>query len=494
MRTLCVWFPEWPLGRVDAPADRSVLVVEVGANARVVAATPGVFESGVELGMPRRQAEALSPESVVLVRDMGEEARRFEAVIEVMEELIPKVEVVEPGMALIPVAGAVAYYGGEQQIIDQVAGKLAAAGHDVRLGLADGPFAATWAARTAPPDRPLLVDDTRRFLASLDVESLTRDRLGHEDIVSVFRWLGVTTLGALADLPRDALATRFGSEGLAVHRLAHGEDRMLQPRPIPPELSVEATYEDPLESLDQLAFAAKALSAKLANRLRRNGMSPFRVVVEIEAADGTIRERVWRSTSPFTESSLADRVWWQARAWIDSGQIVGGVTRIRLDPSDLSGAGRQLGMFDDTATQVETERALARAQALVGPESVLQAEPQGGRMPGERVSWRRWGETSEGVERDPDDPWPGATPPPSPALVSPKPAPFPIEWDDAATPVRVRLGTRWEPVIGWSGPWRMTGRWWRSEPTVDRYQIVTSAGAFLCVVTPEGSFLAGVYD
>lgn len=222
-------------------------------------------------------------------------------------------------------------------------------------------------------------------------------------------------------------------------------------------------------------------------------MSPYRVVVQIEAADGTVRERVWRSTSPFTESSLADRVWWQGRAWLDNGQIPGGVVRIRLDPSDLSGAGRQLGMFEDVSSQVEAERALARAQALVGPEAVLQAQPQGGRMPQERVAWRRWGEHPSEVDRDPTAPWPGATPSPTPALVPPAPTPLPVEWD-AGTPVRVRLGTRWEPVIGWSGPWRLTGQWWRGGSAVDRYQIVTSAGAFLCVVGPDGTFLAGVYD
>jgi hypothetical protein len=61
-------------------------------------------------------------------------------------------------------------------------------------------------------------------------------------------------------------------------------------------------------------------------------------------------------------------------------------------------------------------------------------------------------------------------------------------------PSRVRLGTRWEPVLTWSGPWRLTGRWWEGEGDADRYQIVTSVGAFLCVVSSEGAFLAGVYD
>jgi hypothetical protein len=62
-------------------------------------------------------------------------------------------------------------------------------------------------------------------------------------------------------------------------------------------------------------------------------------------------------------------------------------------------------------------------------------------------------------------------------------------------PTRVRLGSRWEPVLTWSGPWRLSGRWWKGEPDVDRYQIVTSVGAFLCVVQEGGrAFLAAVYD
>ena len=68
-----------------------------------------------------------------------------------------------------------------------------------------------------------------------------------------------------------------------------------------------------------------------------------------------------------------------------------------------------------------------------------------------------------------------------------------VEWD-GGLPVRVRLGARWEPVLTWSGPWRLSGRWWLGEKGMDRYQLVTSVGAFLCVVSEKGSFLAGIYD
>ena len=68
-----------------------------------------------------------------------------------------------------------------------------------------------------------------------------------------------------------------------------------------------------------------------------------------------------------------------------------------------------------------------------------------------------------------------------------------MDWDDGL-PVRVRLGSRWEPVLSWAGPWRQVGAWWRRESPIDHYQIVTSAGAMLCSVSEGSVSLVGVYD
>lgn len=488
---LCVWFPEWPLHRPDAPSDRSFLVVEPPPVSTVAAASPDLTD--VEIGMPRRQAEGLCPDAQVLVRDREEEARRFEPVIQLVEEIVPRVEVADPGLLFVPLSGAVRYYGGEEEVVDLLAGKLAYQG--ARLGVADGPFAASLAAKAAKAADPVMVvADTSRFLRGLDVATLAGGQdAGAESLVATFRWLGVTTLGALAALPREAIASRFGPGGIEMHRLAHGEDRVVEPRVIPPELAVEMTFEDPLENLDQVAFVARAASVRLINGLVAEGVAPHRVIVGIEAFDGTIRERVWRSNDALTESALSDRVWWQMRAWLEQAQVPGGVVRLRLDPSELSGDGRQLAFFEDVAARVEAERAVARAQALLGPASILQAEPQGGRMPGERVMWRRWGEPVGTPERDPKAPWPGAIPAPSPTLVPVEPPLLEVDWD-LGIPVRVRLGTRWEPVLGWAGPWRSTDKWWKGEAPHDRYQIVTAAGAFLCTVEAGRTRLAGVYD
>jgi protein ImuB len=492
-RTLCVWFPMWSLGRPDAPLGEPVLV----AGERVTGATDEVLAAGVALGMPRREAEALAPFATVLVRDPGEESRRFEPVIEMIEDLVPRVEVVAPGLVFVPIAGAVRFYGGEGALAERVAKELdqmvgRERGGQALVGVADGPFAARWAAAGAEVGKPLVVEDTLDFLSKLDLAAL-REGFEADELIDTFRWLGVTTLGDLARLPRDALATRFGNPGLLAHRLAAGEDRLVDPREIPPDLAVDAGFEEPLESLDAVAFAARALAERLLRGLRGSGVAPHRVSILAESASGRARERIWRSADPFTEKALSDRVWWQLRAWIESGGIPGGISRIRIAPADLSGEGRQLGLLQDESSRIEAERALARAQALLGPDGVVQARAQGGRLPGERVSWSRWGEPASGSERDDAAPWPGATPAPSPALVPPRPKPLEVEWD-GGMPTRVRLGTRWEPVLTWSGPWRLAGRWWAGEEDVDRYQLVTSVGAFLCVVTGGRAFLAGVYD
>jgi protein ImuB len=482
---MCVWFPMWSLTRPDAPSGEPLLVVDD----RVVGASPEVLDAGVTLGMPRREAEALAPFATVLPRDVGEETRRFEPVIAVVEDLVPRVEVVAPGLLYVPVGGALRFYGSEQALAEKVSQALT--DHHC-VGIAHGPFAARWAAATATPGELTIVTDTATFLSGLDLGTL-REAMGGEEMIETFRWLGVLTLGDLARLPRETLASRFGTPGLQAHRLASGEDRMVDPREIPADLAVEMTFEDPLESLDSVAFAARNLAEKLLRRLRSAAVAPHTVTITAGAADGHERTRVWRSADPFTERALTDRVWWQLRAWVETSGVSGGISSLRIVPDDLSGEGRQLSLLSDESSHIESERALARAQAMLGPDGVLQARAQGGRMPAERVAWSRWGEPETAVERSAASPWPGSTPAPSPALVPPRLDPIEVEWD-GGMPTRVRLGSRWEPVLTWSGPWRLSGRWWAGERDADRYQLVTSVGAFLCVVAGGRAYLAGVYD
>jgi protein ImuB len=493
-RTLCVWFPDWALRRSDAPRDEPAQVV--GENGRIVAVNVPAAMAGVAVGMQRREAEGISPTIVTFEADPGSEAAAFEPVVRAVEGLIPRVEVMTPGLLFVPVEGALRFYGDEPTLLAEVEAVVRRTGGDgYRIGLAAGPFGAQRAAETATAAYPVRhVTDDAAFLRSLDISAV-----GSEELAATFRWLGITTLGALAELPREAMVSRFGTDGLHAHRMARGEDRPVHARQIPPDLDVEERFSPPLENLEQAAFIGRSLAHRLLTEPELRGAVPHRVVVEVEAADGEVRRRTWRNTDPFDETTLAERVRWQLRAWLDEARlrsgpgIRGGVVRIRLAPADVSDQGRQLALHEDAHTAAEAHRTLIQTQAIVGPDGVLQAHPQGGRDPGERVAWHRWGERPSGALRDVDAPWPGAVPSPSPTLVPVDPPPLEVDWDEGL-PVRVRLGSRWVEVVSWAGPWRRMGRWWDGEPAADRYQLVTSAGAFLCEVRGERTYLTGIYD
>ncbi len=462
----------------------------------VVAINRLAGEAGIQVGMRRREAEAICPTVATIEHDPGAEMARFERVAVAVETLIPRIEVVMPGLILAPVTGAIRYFGGEVSLVDRVAKEVdVVAGPGFRIGLAAGPFAARRAAEIATELDPVfVVDDDESFRDTLDVEAL-----GSDDIASVFRWLGISTLGELAALPREAVVSRFGPEGLRAHRLACGEDRETQDRVIAEDLSVEEKFDPPLENLEQVAFVARSIAHQLLEAPALNGAAPHRIEVEAEAADGAIRSRTWRSADPFDERMLGERVRWQLQAWLDSARmrsgpgIRGGLIRLRIMPADISDHGRQLALDEDAQSSAESQRAFAQTQAIVGNDDVLQAIPQGGRDPGEKALWYRWGESPPAPVRDPKAPWPGQIPAPMPALVPPYPLPLEVEWD-AGIPTRVRLGSRWVEVLSWAGPWRKVGRWWNGEQPADRYQLVTSAGAFLCAVVDGKTFLAGVYD
>ncbi len=483
-RTLCIWFPDWPLRRPDVPSGSPCQVVD--GMGVVVAADLLAFEAGVGIGMRRREAEALCPTATTLIADPGAEAVAFEPVVAAVESLVPRVEIAHPGLAFVPIAGAVRYYGNELALVSRVEVEVASLiGTGVHIGVADGPFGARMAAIQAA-DGPVLVKNTVTFLADLDISVI-----GITELVDTFRWLGISTLGDLSELPRAAIASRFGPSGLAAHRVASGEDRPVHPRPIPEGYAVEERFDPPLEDLERAAFAARNLSARLLDGLMPRGGMPYLIEVEAVSADGDVRARTWRSSHPFSEAELAERIRWQLRAWVESGGVPGGIRRLRVVPGDISDRGRQLRLDEDVTSQEDARRALIRLQSLVGPDAVLQAIPQGGRDPADKIAWYRWGEKPAAPERDPAAPWPGAIPGQAPALSTR--TPISIEWE-AGFPTRVRLGSRWEEVLSWAGPWRRTGRWWEGQPSADRYQVVTSAGAFLCEVVEGEAFVTGVYD
>jgi len=463
-----------------APPTRPLAVLHAG---RVVACSAAARVEGVHRGQRRREAQRCCPELELVPHDPGRDARAFEPVLVAVESLTPKVEVLQPGECAFRARGAARHYGGEATLAATVASavdRVLGAPGRCRIGIADGHFAASLAARHSPAaqhrpgsavgsgsaaNRHVIVPTSAAasFLAPFPVKVLERP-----DLTDMFVRLGLTTLGHLAALPRAVLAARFGPEGIRAHRLASGMDE--HPRASRrqlPDLEVVAELEPPAGRIDVAAFAAKTLADELVERLERLGLACTRLRIEAETDHGETLARVWRhepslrapsrrdaaSADPraLQAGAMAERVRWQLDGWLAgaaASRPTGAIARLALVPDEVVPArGRQLGFWgEETESSRRAARALARIQGLLGPEAVRKVSLQGGRGPADQVVSVAEGELPAKTARPPAAPasqagtqapaiGSAASSPPGSAGQRPRPAAAAAASSEAGTPI-----------------------------------------------------------
>lgn len=523
VRTLVVRCGDWPVAAAGHAPHEPVAVLH--AN-RVVATSPAARAEGVARHQRRREAQGRCPALVVVEQDRSRDARAFEPVVAALDALTPRVELTLPGQVAFPTRGPSRFFGGDEALVARalavvreavVAAVPAGASVAVRVGIADGPFAAALAARSAHPVQVVAPGLSPAFLADLPMAALERPEL-----VDVLARLGLRRLGDLAALPGPDVLARFGTEGQVAWRLAGGLDERPPATTDPPaDLTVSLELDPPADTVAPAAFAARGMAEELHRRLRARGSACTRVVIGAETEHGERVERVWRAEGALSAAAIADRLRWQLDGWLQGSarhRPTAGITRLWLQPDEVVPAGgRQLGFWgSDVATADRAARAVARVQGLLGQGSVTVPEWRGGRDPASEVALVDAAAVDLAVER-PDahrdrvvGPWPGRLPRPAPARVPPAPPaaelvdgqgePLRVTGRGEVTGVPARLsvaGGPWTEVAGWAGPWPLEERWW--DPARcrrrARLQVVTADGAAWLLTVEQGTWRAeAAYD
>ena len=300
MPVACALIPRFRLiASVSEPgilARPAALAPEPGTAQLIGEVSESAEGFGLRAGM--RMGEALSrcPELALIPPDPERAERSWEEALRRLEGIGAEVESDRAGEAFFEAAGLTGLWGGIEGVLRRVRSELC---RSARQGVGPGRFCAYVAARTSGgivPDR-----GAREFLDPLPV-SLLCGRLGADeeadDLPNELERLGISTLGRLAGLPRDAVGDRFGRLGLRALRLARGEDEPLRPRPVREAIAVELELPEAVSG-PQLERALELLISRLLAHRQRRGrtLRALRLSAHLDAGGGWRRQVALRRAS-----------------------------------------------------------------------------------------------------------------------------------------------------------------------------------------------------
>jgi protein ImuB len=380
-----------------------------------------------------------------------------------------------------------------------------------RAGVADSAIAA-YAATFRRPGRdaaPVIVPPGRdaAFLAPFPLALLEPG----EDLAETCHALGLRTAGQFAALDADEVESRFGPEGLALHRLARGLDTRGPSAPRDDTLPVvSCDLGSPVATAEPLLFVLKGALASLGAALRAKGLAAREVALTLTLDDGSIAEKAVRPARPTShEGALFDH----CRAAFDDWVLPEPVTALAVRAAvTVTASGEQGDLLAPRwADPAALAAAFDRIRGSEGADAVATPVACDGHLPHDAGAWRTdertdapahrrttvqaGGPLREGREERGRRPDTGrrasaasrptgerrrprdAAPARMLTLDTPSdpPAAAALRLLHGPEPVRVRLGRAgleafrhgeaWHDVTAWSGPERLAPRWWVMDGT-----------------------------
>lgn len=475
---------------------------------RVISRTPGAMRYGVQVGMRRRHAQALCPDIEIVAHQPNRDRNAFDAVVRKVNELVPLIEVSEPGLIVFAARGPSRYMGGDEMMalkIVEALKTLVSSELLIGVGVADSRLAAHIAARAsasasnsasniasnrASSNSNLFVpyvvepDKTNEWLAPQSVRVLSEFANINRETISLLERLGINTLRDICALSESVLAGRFGELGFELHRLARGDEQhQLVAVPPPPEHLCVEKFDQPVSDQQIVINSVQRMASAFTEYFSVNGTVCVRIVIAFELENGKRFERLWYRQQGLTASAIVESAKWQLEASLasefTSELASNGLVRVQLIADEVrADTARQLKLWGgSTQTDETAAQAIGRLSELLGSAAVQVFKWQGGRdlldsyqlISATHTQTIGSGDNSE----QPAAPkWRGALPTPSPSVVYSEPISVQINdqfgkllsvsarHELSAPPVTVIIGVAHYKVNSWAGPWPVEEHWW----------------------------------
>ncbi|MET0406864.1 MAG: DNA polymerase Y family protein [Hyphomicrobium sp.] len=513
-RIVSIWLPSWPIFRLKraeptaVPSGRPLALIESGAHGVAITAVNGeAGRLGIEVGISLTDARAAHPDLVsrpaepekdrIALLKLGRWAGRYG----------PNRHVDGTDGLWIDITGVGHLFGGEEELLDDMARRLQSFGVAVQIGLADTLGAAHALARFGcPPDAAWVMapaGETRAAIGSLPVEALRLDA----SRVLLLKRLGLRQIAQLYDIPRDSLARRFRASDAAsavLMRLDQAlgvEEEPRRPMQAPPVLSVARAFAEPLVSSEALEAFAGELAVELAEALAAKDLGARLLRLTFYRADGTAGAVAAAMSTPSHDARHIMGLLKEKFSNIDAGF---GVDLLRLDA--VRAGKREATQKRFTAGQSSAFRApselVDRLVNRLGRDAITVLRFNGSHIPerAERHVPALEALAAEGSARVSSyaPPWPYPKRPDRPAFLLARPEPIDVTAGVPADPPKSFIWRRVERrVVRAEGPERIATEWWltlyldegQKKPRPrDYYRIEDQQGAMYWV------FRHGLYD
>jgi protein ImuB len=371
-RIVSVWLPRWPIKRflmtqAISPAGKPidperpfVLAIPATGGLRIAAMNETAEDAGIVAGDPvadaRAKADSLQVRAADSTADDAALHRLALWATRYTPTASPWIEENGADGFFLDIEGAAHLFGGEENLLADLAGRLDRFGLPARLAVADTPGTA-WALShfDAAAQSILPAGREAAALSAMPIEAL---RLSGETR-ALLRRLGFKSVGALLDKPRAPFAARFADELLRRLDQALGRrDEPLIPVTAPPVYHSLNYLLEPIVNHEAILARACRLMQHLTHVLVRDAVGARALRLSLYGVDGAVETIDIGLTSPTRSvphiARLIDLRLETLAAMHDDGfgfEAIGlAVTRVESMP------GRQIELNIDRYPEVRAQR------------------------------------------------------------------------------------------------------------------------------------------
>ncbi len=437
-----------------------IVVLDGPSNVpKVVALNDAARNLRMEVGMTKLQVEACG--GVLLrTRSAEQEDAVQAALVDCAGNFSPRVESTCSGIVILDLTGTEKLFGSPDVAACKMSVSVRKLGLRARIAIAANPDAATYAVRGFHGITIVPAGEESKTLAPLQVSLLPAT----PETLEILESWGIQTFKALAALPTVALVERLGQAGLVLQRLAQGRtNRPLKPAEPMPDFVESYEFEDPVETMESLAFVLNRILETICMRLEAQSVATNEVRLTLhlevrqiqEEKQGEEYKHVWKLPVPTQNRTMLFTL---LRLDLERNTFTAPVVKMTVEAIPVKPRMAQGNLFAPPSPEAEKlELTLARIRGVVGTNDAEGISCAGAprlldtHRPGAFAVQPFSGDLEAGT---PSETFPTL------ALRRFRPElETSVEFTGRA-PHLVRLWKRHRRVLAASGPWSSSGNWW----------------------------------